>query len=53
MFLDKSVDILTQSIIFISIGAALLGYRKSKDLGTSEMEQEKTEEIKKDQSLNS
>jgi len=53
MFLDKSVDILTQSIIFISIGAALLGYRKSKDSGTSEMEQEKTEEIKKDQSLNS
>jgi hypothetical protein len=35
MFLDKSVDILTQSIIFVSIGTALLGYRKSKDSGSS------------------
>jgi hypothetical protein len=31
MFLDKSVDIITQSIILIGIGAGLLGYRKSKD----------------------
>jgi hypothetical protein len=31
MFLDKSVDILTQSIILVGIGASLLGYRKSKD----------------------
>ena len=38
MFLDKSVDILTQSIILISIGATLLGYRKSKDSGVTELE---------------
>ena len=38
MFLDKSVDILTQSIIFVSIGTALLGYRKSKDAGISEID---------------
>jgi len=37
MFLDKSIDILTQSIVMVTIGAALLGYRKSKDnFGTSE-----------------
>ena len=55
MFLDKSVDILTQSIIFVSIGATLLGYRKSKDSGVSEIEvdEKKTEEVKEDQSLNS
>ena len=31
MFINDSVDILTQSIILITIGATLLGYRKSKD----------------------
>jgi hypothetical protein len=31
MFFGKDVDILIQSIIFVGIGAALLGYRKSKD----------------------
>jgi len=37
MFLDKSIDIITQSIVMVTIGAALLGYRKSKDnFGTSE-----------------
>jgi hypothetical protein len=50
MFLDKSVDILAQTIIFVSIGATLLGYRKSKDSGVSEIE---VEETKEDQSLNS
>ncbi len=29
IFLSKSVDILTQSIVFTGIGAGLLGYRKS------------------------
>ena len=29
MFINKDVDILTQTIIFTGIGAALLGYRKS------------------------
>ncbi len=31
MFIGKDIDIVTQSIIFVGIGAALLGYRKSKD----------------------
>ena len=31
MFLDESVDIITQSIVLVGIGASLLGYRKSKD----------------------
>ena len=30
MYLNKDIDIITQSIIFVGIGAALLGYRKSK-----------------------
>jgi len=30
MFLNQNVDIITQSIIFVGIGAGLLGYRKSK-----------------------
>ena len=57
MFLDKSVDILTQSIILISIGATLLGYRKSKDSGVTELEEAKeeavVEETTEDQPLNS
>ena len=31
MFIHADVEILTQSIIFVGIGATLLGYRKSKD----------------------
>lgn len=31
MWITHSIDIVTQSIIFVGIGAALLGYRKSKD----------------------
>jgi hypothetical protein len=31
MFISSSIDVITQSIIFVGIGAALLGYRKSKD----------------------
>jgi hypothetical protein len=31
LFIGKDVDLITQSIIFVGIGAALLGYRKSKD----------------------
>ena len=56
MFLGNNVDILTQSIIFVSIGSALLGYRKSKDSGVSEMEEsakEVAEENREDQPLNS
>jgi hypothetical protein len=42
MFLKESLDILTQSIILIGIGAGLLGYRKSKD---SDIKIESTEEV--------
>lgn len=31
MFINNDIDILTQTIIFTGIGAALLGYRKSFD----------------------
>lgn len=31
MFVTNSIDVITQSIIFVGIGATLLGYRKSKD----------------------
>ena len=30
MFLNKDIDVITQSIILVGIGATLLGYRKSK-----------------------
>ena len=33
-FIDSKNDIMTQSIVVITIGAGLLGYRKSKDSGT-------------------
>lgn len=46
MFLNESIDIITQSIVIITIGAALLGYRKSKDSNIREIEEDKTEEIK-------
>jgi hypothetical protein len=39
MFLNDSVDIITQSIVFTSIGAALLGYRKSRDNGINYVEE--------------
>lgn len=30
MFLNNDIDVITQSIIFVGIGAGLLGYRKSR-----------------------
>ena len=42
MFISKDIDVITQSIIFVGIGAALLGYRKSKDK-TEEIEIKKIE----------
>ena len=31
MFLSKSIDVISQSIIFVGIGAGLMGYRKSQE----------------------
>lgn len=31
LFVSGSIDVITQSIIFVGIGASLLGYRKSKE----------------------
>ena len=31
MFISKDLDVITQSIVFVGIGSALLGYRKSKE----------------------
>ena len=44
MFFSKAADILVQSIIFVTIGATLLGYRKSKDSGISQLEEESSED---------
>jgi hypothetical protein len=41
MFLNKDIDVITQSIILVGIGATLLGYRKSKD----NSEEPKIEEV--------
>lgn len=45
MFLNKDIDIITQSIIFTGIGAALLGYRKSKDKTEVIIKDDTNEEI--------
>ena len=39
MFFDKSVDIISQSIMLIGIGVTLLGYRKSKDTNSESKEE--------------
>lgn len=52
MFLNDSVDIITQSIVFVSIGSALLGYRKSKDTHIPYQEETGYNDSE-DQSLNS
>lgn len=44
MFLNENVDIITQSIIFVGIGAGLLGYRKSKQNDESSSAVEETVE---------
>lgn len=49
MFITKTTDIMIQSIIFVGIGAALLGYRKSK----SHVITEETEDVKDEKLLNS
>jgi hypothetical protein len=43
MFFSKAADILVQSIVFVSIGAALLGYRKSRDADYPEMGDDESE----------
>jgi hypothetical protein len=35
IFLSKEIDVITQSIVLVGIGSALLGYRKSKDAPVS------------------
>ena len=44
MFLSKTVDIVTQAIIFVGIGASLLGYRKAKEAEMDKQEENKTTE---------
>jgi hypothetical protein len=46
MFFGNTIDIVTQSIVLIGIGAALLGYRKSKDNGIT------IDEVNKEEPLN-
>jgi hypothetical protein len=42
---SKQNEVLMQSIILVGIGAGLLGYRKSKDSGVSEIEESPKEEM--------
>lgn len=43
IFINKDVDVISQSIIFVGMGVALLGYRKSKDVSSnSSQESEKS-----------
>lgn len=52
MFFGNTIDIVTQSIVLVGIGAALLGYRKSKD-SPIQVSDEVKEETSEDQMLNS
>lgn len=49
VFINKDVDIITQSIVFVTIGASLLGLRKFKNSN----EKTSLEVEKEDESLNS
>lgn len=53
MFFNDSVDIITQSIILVTIGATLLGYRKSKDSAVENTENEGSTENDGNYPLNS
>ena len=44
LFITGNIDVITQSIIFVGIGATLLGYRKSKDSGVKPVEEETPEQ---------
>lgn len=44
LFITGNIDVITQSIIFVGIGATLLGYRKSKDSGVKAVEEETPEQ---------
>lgn len=58
MWINKDIDIITQSIIFVGIGISLLGYRKSKENITtistsSEIPATTTKDVPKEDILNS
>jgi hypothetical protein len=44
LFITGNIDVITQSIIFVGIGATLLGYRKSKDAGVKSIEEDTPEQ---------
>ena len=44
LFITGNIDIITQSIIFVGIGATLLGYRKSKNSRVKPVEEETPEQ---------
>jgi len=44
MFIDKSIEVLNQSIFVIGIGVGLLGFRKGKDPNASAKPEEPKEE---------
>ena len=53
MFIGKDIDVISQSIFFVGIGAGLLGYRKSKDGKTEEKIENAIETGNEEQQLNS
>jgi hypothetical protein len=52
MFLNKDIDVITQSIILVGIGATLLGYRKSKDNSEEPKVEEVTETTEESETIN-
>jgi hypothetical protein len=52
MFLNKDIDVITQSIILVGIGATLLGYRKSKDNSEEPKVEEVTETTEESETMN-
>ena len=52
MFLNKDIDVITQSVVFVGIGATLLGYRKSKDKTEEPTVEEVTETTEESETIN-
>ena len=52
MFLNKDIDVITQSVVLVGIGATLLGYRKSKDKTEEPTVEEVTETTEESETIN-
>jgi hypothetical protein len=52
MFLNNDIDVVTQSVVLVGIGATLLGYRKSKDNSEEPKVEEVTETTEESETIN-